>query len=86
MERMRCQGEQLATSGSSASVANALTNYYQGTPFHYSSEAHPLQFNLLDRQITATFEALRSSSKGTTISEAARASIQVVPQAANRMR
>lgn len=86
MERMQCQGEQLATSGSSASVANALTNYYQGTPFHYSSEAHPLQFDLLDRQITATFEALRSSSEGTTISEAARASIQVVPQPPNGMR
>jgi hypothetical protein len=76
MERMQCQGEQLATSGSSESVANALTNYYQGTPFHYSSEAHPLQFNLLDRQISATFEALKSSSKGAAISEAGRASIQ----------
>ena len=76
LERMRCQGEQLASGGSSASVANALTNYYQGTPFHYSSEGHPLQFELGDRQFTATFEALKSSSKGTTISEAGRASIQ----------
>jgi hypothetical protein len=76
VERLQCQGEQLATSGSSESVANALTNYYQGTPFHYSTEAHPLQFSLLDRQITATFEALKSSSKGTAISEAGHASIQ----------
>ena len=76
MERLQCQGEQLATSGSSESVANALTNYYQGTPFHYSSEAHPLEFNLFDRQVSATFEALKSSSKGTAISEAGRASIQ----------
>jgi hypothetical protein len=87
MERLQCQGEQLATSGSSESVANALTNYYQGTPFHYSTEAHPLQFNLLDRQITATFEALKSSSKGTAISEAGRASIQTTaPDSANRTR
>jgi hypothetical protein len=76
MERMQCQGEQLATSGSSESVANALTNYYQGTPFHYSSQAHPLEFNLFDRQISVTFEALKSSSKGTAISEAGRADIQ----------
>lgn len=86
MERLQCQGEQLATSGSSQSVANALTNYYQGTPFHYSTGEHPLRFDLLDRQFTATFEALRSSSKGTTISEAARASIQSVAQSAEGMR
>src|SRR5215469_1450604 len=86
MERLQCQGEQLATSGSSQSVANALTSYYQGTPFHYSTGEHPLRFDLLDRQITATFEALRSSSKGTTISEAARASITSEPQSANRTR
>src|SRR5215472_2673235 len=86
MERLQCQGEQLPTSGSSQSVANALTSYYQGTPFHYSTGEHPLRFDLLDRQITATFEALRSSSKGTTISEAARASITSEPQSANRTR
>jgi hypothetical protein len=87
MERMQCQGEQLATSGSSESVANALTNYYRGTPFHYSSEAHPLEFNLFDRQISATFEALKSSSKGTAISEAGRASIQTTASgSANRTR
>jgi len=86
MERLQCQGEQLATVGSSQSVANALTNYYQGTPFHYSTGEHPLQFDLLGRQFTATFEAVRSSSKGTTISEAARASIISVPQSANGMR
>jgi hypothetical protein len=87
MERMQCQGEQLATSGSSESVANALTNYYQGTPFHYSSEAHPLEFNLFDRQISVTFQALKSSSKGTTISEAGRASIETTASgSANRTR
>ena len=87
MERMQCQGEQLATSGSSESVANALTNYYQGTPFHYSSEAHPLEFNLFDRQISATFEALKSSSKGTAIREAGRASIRTTtPGSADRAR
>jgi hypothetical protein len=86
MERLQCQGEQLATGGSSQSVANALTNYYQGTLFHYSTGEHPLQFDLLGRQITATFEALRSSSKGTTISEAARASINSVPYSPNEIR
>jgi hypothetical protein len=83
---LQCQGEQLATSGSSQSVANALTNYYQGTPFHYSTGEHPLRFDLLDRQFSVTFEALRSSSKGTTISEAARASMQSVPDSAEGMR
>ena len=78
MERLQCQGQQMATSGSSASVADALTNYYQGTPFHYSTEGHPAQFELGDRQFAATFEALKSSSKGTTIREAGRASIQAV--------
>jgi hypothetical protein len=87
MARMQCQGEQLATSSSSESVANTLTNYYQGTPFHYSSEAHPLEFNLFDRQISATFEALKSSSQGTAISEAGRASIQTTaPGSASRTR
>jgi hypothetical protein len=87
MERLQCQAEQLATSSSSASVANALTNYYQGTPFHYSSEAHPLQFNLLGRPITANFDALKSSSKGTLISEAGRASIEMTaPESANATR
>ena len=87
MERLQCQGEQLATSGSSESVANALTNYYQDTSFHYSSEAHPLEFNLFDRQISATFEALKSSSKGTAVREAGRASIRTTaPGSANRAR
>jgi hypothetical protein len=76
MERLQCQGEQIATTGSSQSVANALTNYYQGTPFHYSTQGHPLEFELGDKQFTATFEALKSSSKGTTIREAGDASIQ----------
>jgi len=78
MERLQCQGQQIATSGSSQSVANALTNYYQGTPFHYSTEGHPLDFELGDKQFTATFDTLKSGSKGSTIREAGKASIQAI--------
>jgi hypothetical protein len=76
MERLQCQGERLATSGSSQSVANALTNYYQGTPFHYSTEEHPLQFELGDRRFIAKFEALKSSATSATIREAGRGWIE----------
>jgi hypothetical protein len=78
VERLQCQGQQVAASGSSQSVANALTNYYQGTPFHYSTEGHPLDFELGDRQFTATFDALKSGSKGSAVREAGKASIQAV--------
>jgi hypothetical protein len=78
MERLQCQGEQMATTGSSQSLANALTNYYRGTPFHYSTQEHPLEFDLGDRQFTATFEALKSSSRETTIREAGNASIRAM--------
>jgi len=78
MERLQCQGQQIATTGSSQSVANALTNYYQGTPFHYSTQGHPLEFELGDKQFTATFDALKSGSKGSAVREAGRASIQAV--------
>ena len=78
MERLQCQGEQVATGGSSQSVANALTSYYQGTPFHYSTLGHPLEFELGDKEFTATIEALKSGSKDNTFREAGNASIQAV--------
>ena len=78
MEQLQCRGEQMATGGSSQSVANALTSYYQGQPFHYSTQGHPLEFELGDRQFTATFEALKSGSKGNAVREAGNASIQAV--------
>ena len=78
MERLQCQGEQVATSGTSQSVANALTNYYQGTPFHYSTDGHPLDFELGDKQFTASIDALKSGSKANSFREAGHASIQAV--------
>ncbi len=78
MERLRCQGQQAAISASSAAVASALTNYYQGQPFHYSTVDHPLRFTLGDAEFSATVQALKSSSRASTISEAGRASIQKV--------
>jgi hypothetical protein len=78
MERLRCQGQQAAISASSAAVASALTNYYQGQPFHYSTVDHPLRFTLGDTEFSATIQALKASSRASTISEAGRASIQKV--------
>ena len=78
MARLQCQGEQMATSGSSQSVANGLTNYYQGTPFHYSTAGHPLDFELGDKQFTATIDALKSGSRGNAFREAGNASIQAM--------
>ena len=76
IERLKCQGQQAVMAGSSSAVGTALTNYYQGQNFHYSALAHPIQFELGDREFSATFEALQSSSRGTSISEAGRISIR----------
>jgi hypothetical protein len=78
MERMRCQGQQAVLGASSTAIASALTNYYQGQPFRYSTVDHPLRFTLGDTEFSATVEALKSSSRASTISEAGRASIQKV--------
>jgi len=84
IEQMRCQGQQALMAGSSGMAAQGLTNYYQGTGFHYSATDHPLRFNLGDREFIATFEAMRSSSKGSTFSEAGRLSVQRAESSSGR--
>ena len=76
MERLQCQGQQAALAGSSNAAAAALTNYYQGQKFHYSTVDRPLRFTLGDTEFEATFEALKSSSRDSTVSEAGRVSIK----------
>ena len=61
--------------GSSGAAAAALTSYYQGQKFHYSSVNSPLQFTFGDAEFAATFEALKSSSRDSTFSEAGRVRI-----------
>jgi hypothetical protein len=80
MERLRCQGQQAALAGSSNAVAAALTNYYQGQKFHYSTVDRPLRFTLGDTEFAATFEALKASSRDSTISEAGHVSIKRMGQ------
>jgi hypothetical protein len=80
MERLRCQGQQAALAGSSNAVAAALTNYYQGQKFHYSTVDRPLRFTLGDTEFAATFEALKASSRDSTVSEAGRVSIKRIGQ------
>jgi hypothetical protein len=63
--RLQCQGQQAA----SGALGGALTNVYQGQRFHYSTVDRPLRFTLGDAEFTAKFEALRSSSRGSTVNE-----------------
>ncbi len=81
IERLRCQGQQAALAGSSNAVAAALTNYYQGQKFHYSTIDRPLRFTLGDTEFAATFEALKSSSRDSTVSEAGHVTIKRMGQA-----
>ena len=73
--RLQCQAQQAVMAGSSGAAAAALTSYYQGQKFHYSSVDSPLQFTLGDAELAATFEALKSSSRDSTFSEAGRVTI-----------
>ena len=76
MERLQCQGQSVAMYGSSRALAAALTRYYQNQPLHISTRTHPVDFAVGDTDYQATFEALRSSSRGGMFSEAGRASIR----------
>ena len=76
MAQLRCQAQQAAMTGSSAAVGAGLTNFYQGRQFHYSTGRHPLRFSLGGVDFTLEFTALRSSSSGTTLSEAGRAVVR----------
>jgi hypothetical protein len=76
MERLQCQGQGFAMSGSSRALAESITQYYQGQPLHVSTRTHPLDFAIGDTDCEATFDALKSSSRGGTFSEAGHASIR----------
>jgi hypothetical protein len=76
MERLQCQGQNAAISGSSTAIANAITRYYQGQPLHVSTRTHPLDFAVGDTDYQATFDALKSSSRGGIFSEAGQAIIR----------
>ena len=76
--RLQCQGQQAA----SGVLAQTLTNAYQGQQFHYSTAGRPLRFTLGDVEFAAEFEALRSSSRGSTVSEDGNLTIQRIDRAA----
>jgi hypothetical protein len=76
MGRLQCQGQSVAMYGSSRALAAALTRYYQNQPLHISTRTHPLDFAVGGTDYQATFEALRSSSRGGMFHEAGRASIR----------
>lgn len=63
--QLQCQGQQAA----SGALGATLTNLYQGQRFHYSTVDRPLRFTLGDAEFAAKFEALRSSSRGSTVTE-----------------
>ena len=63
--QLQCQGQQAA----SGALGGTLTNLYQGQRFHYSTVDRPLRFTLGDAEFAAKFEALRSSSRGSTVTE-----------------
>jgi hypothetical protein len=76
--QLQCQGQQAAMAGTSGAVAGALTTIYQGQMFHYSTVDQPLHFALGDAEFAARFAALRSSSRGSTVSEAGNVAIERV--------
>jgi hypothetical protein len=74
--RLQCQGNQVAITSSARALAAALTNYYQGQMFHYSTGERPLRFVLGDVEFAADLAALQSASHGAIFSEAGRAAIR----------
>ncbi len=74
VEQLQCQGQQAA----SGALGGALTNVYQGQRFHYSTVDRPLRFTLGDAEFAARFEALKSSSRGSTVSEDGNVTIERV--------
>lgn len=74
---LQCQGQQAA----SGVLAATLTNVYQGQRFHYSTVDRPLRFTLGDTEFTAKFEALRSSSRGSTVNEDGNVTIERIERA-----
>jgi hypothetical protein len=83
MEQFRCQAQSAAMQASSNTLSSALTSYYQGQKFHYSTNGQPIRFNLGDEEFSATFEALKTSSAGSIVSEAGRATIRRITPGAH---
>jgi hypothetical protein len=79
--RFQCQGQQAAMAGTSGALAVALTNIYQGQAFHYSTVDRPLRFTLGEAEFAAKFEALKSSSRDSTVSEDGRVTIERIDRA-----
>ena len=75
--QLQCQGQQAA----SGALGPMLTNIYQGQRFHYSTVDRPLRFTLGDAGFAARFEALRSSSRGTTVNEDGNVTIERIDRA-----
>jgi len=71
MTQLQCQGQSITSNA----LASAITQYYQGQPLHVSTRTHPLDFAIGDTDYQATFEALKSSSRGGMFSETGRATI-----------
>jgi hypothetical protein len=75
--QLQCQGQQAA----SGAFGPMLTNIYQGQQFHYSTINRPLRFTLGDVEFAARFEALRSSSRGSTLNEDGNVTIERIDRA-----
>jgi hypothetical protein len=75
--QLQCQAQQAA----SGTFGPMLTNIYQGQRFHYSTADRPLRFTLGDAEFAARFEALRSSSHGSTVSEAGNVTVERIDRA-----
>jgi hypothetical protein len=75
IERLQCQARVAAMQGSSTALSSSLTNYYQGQKFRYSTDGHPFDLTLGDATLVASFDALKTSSNGSVIGAAGRATI-----------
>jgi hypothetical protein len=75
--QLQCQSQQAA----SGALGPVLTNIYQGQRFHYSTVDRPLHFTLGDATFAARFEALRSSSRGSTVNEDGNVTIERIERA-----
>lgn len=76
--QLQCQGQQAA----GGAFGPMLTGIYQGQRFHYSTVDRPLRFTLGDATFAARFEALRSSSRGSTVNEDGVVTIERIDRAA----
>jgi hypothetical protein len=80
--QLQCQGQQAA----GGAFGPMLTSIYQGQRFRYSTVDRPLRFTLGDAQFAARFEALRSSSRGSTFNEDGNVMIERIDRAPAALR